>query len=204
MVMKSHLNISRILIRKCFPTFLEALHHHVDIREFSEVGGLFELCRKILTVFTPDYIFDVGSGKRPTFATLMALNYTTEVYAIDPNLDLSCSRNIKRYTGVKQKLSQFCSDFTVEPDKSCLIACNHCHVGKTEILELINKFTCWVYVTVPCCADNRLEMVSVAYRDPHMHSEKKDVYVYSSVQEVLDVLVKKITIKDPAVKSLCG
>jgi hypothetical protein len=64
--MKSYKNIARVVTRKSFPDFLKALNYRVDVKEWSEVGGTFEIVRKVMHVFDADYMYDVGCGKYPT------------------------------------------------------------------------------------------------------------------------------------------
>lgn len=181
--MKSHLNLKHILDRKSFPLFLKALNNKVDLKEWSEVGGVFASARKILQKYQPEYIFDIGCGKRPTLAMMMALNYGAEVEAIDPQLDLTCGEGVDRYVGRKEKLKEFLSSCgpAYFPEKPILVLANHSHVSKREIMGLLASYNNWVYVTVPCCIDNRLSNTSaITYKDIHMHSDKNDVYVYAS------------------------
>ena len=77
--MKSSRNLEPVINRRSFADFIEALNGHTDIKEWSEVGGVFRRVRDITSIFEPDLVIDCGCGKRPTLATMMALNYPWEV-----------------------------------------------------------------------------------------------------------------------------
>lgn len=187
--MKSHRNIQKVLERKSFPLFLQALNNHVDTKEWSEVGGVFEVCRKLLGNFSPGHVFDVGCGRRPTLALLMALNYPFQVHAVDPNLDLSLCYGVERIHLYNLKLAEF-ARFGVPETAMALVLANHSHAPLKEIRTLLGLCKSWVYITVPCCVDNRLrDMAGVHLKDPHMHSEKNDVYVYSNEKGLLSTLL---------------
>lgn len=187
--MKSHLNLKIVLERKSFPKFLQALNYHVDIKEWSETGGVFSLCRKILHNFAPDDVYDIGCGKRPTLALLMALNYPFNVHAVDPQLDTSYAKAVSRLFLYNLGLRNFAAAGMPGSNKAMVLA-NHAHVPAKDMSSFLSGFKEWVYVTVPCCIDNRLaSMPCVHYKDPHMHSEKNGVYVYSNVKPLLANLV---------------
>lgn len=183
--MKSIKNIQHILERKSFPDFLKALHYKVDLKEWSETGGVFNLCRCLLHSFSPTVVYDVGSGRRPTLGTLMALNYKTKVVCIDPQLDTTCASEISRLQLHKVPLSEYLRTTFVEDgfdsEAPTLILANHSHVSKREARALIQKLKDWVYITVPCCVDNKLSNRScVSYKDMHMHSARNDIFIYAS------------------------
>ena len=187
--MKSHRNVQRVLERKSFPEFLKALDNHVDTKEWSEVGGVFELCIKLLRNFSPDCVFDVGCGKRPTLALMMALNYPFRVHAVDPRLNTRLCKGIDRLNLYDIRLSEFVEYGIDKTDKAMILA-NHSHASLNEIKALLGKCGSWVYVTVPCCMDNRLrELAGVHIKDVHMHSPKNDVYAYSNNKGLLSGLL---------------
>lgn len=187
--MKSHKNIERILKRKSFKGFIEAMDYHVDIKEWSEVGGVYDIARKILHHFEPEIIMDVGCGKRPTLATIMALNYKIKVVAIDPNLDIGYSKNIERLDLHKETLLSHSK--RTDLGKTVLVLANHSHASKHEISLLLSKTKDWVYVTIPCCMDNKLHnKTSIHYKDIHMHSEKNDVFIFSKDGAILSKILE--------------
>lgn len=190
--MKSYKNISYVLERKSFPLFLSALNNFVDTKEWSEVGGVYNLCRKLMVNFNPDIIFDVGCGKRPTLALLMALNYKAVVHAIDPQLDNTYCAEIERLNLHSVKLEEFAKSMDIKRETTALILANHSHVSSRYIRAFLSKFKIWVYVTVPCCVSNRLsDEVGVCFKDIHMHTDKNDVYVYSNKKEYLSNMFTK-------------
>lgn len=187
--MKSHKNIKMVLERKSFKGFIEAMNYHVDIKEWSEVGGVYNIARKILKHFEPELIMDVGCGKRPTLATIMALNYKVKVVAIDPQLDNSYAAQIQRLSLNREILLDYIK--TMKKQESVLIVANHSHAPKSEITLLLSKVKNWVYITVPCCVDNKLSNeTSIYYKDLHMHSEKNDVFIFSKDKTILAKMIK--------------
>jgi hypothetical protein len=184
--MKSYLNIGYVLERKSFPLFLAALNNFVDMKEWSEVGGVYNICRKIMHKHSPDVIYDIGCGKRPTLALMMALNYKVPVHAIDPQLDLSNCKSINRLYMYNLKLKQFIEMSDFKDYNNALVLANHSHASMREVTELLSKFKEWTYLTVPCCIDNRLNNKSgVHYKDIHMHSDKNSVFIYSKSNEAI-------------------
>lgn len=188
--MKSIKNVQEVLTRKSFPDFMKALNHRVDIKEWSEVGGVFKIARNILQKKKFDIIFDIGCGKYPTLATMVALNIkSSEVIAIDPQLQLSESFDfIKRLDLIKDKLSDV-SDLALTGsglNGSALLLSNHSHATNKEIKRVTNLFKEWIYITVPCCVDNRLHgLKSIHIKDVHSHSPKNDVYICASSPALL-------------------
>lgn len=189
--MKSHKNIEYVLTRRSFPDFLKALDHKVDTKEWSEVGGVFHLARGILQKFKPGVIFDIGCGKRPTLAVMMALNFKAPVIAVDPQLDDTLAGDIKRLWLYPSPTKDWLHNNGAPKDSNgALILANHSHVSKREIMELTNLYKTWVYVTVPCCVDNKLSgRMALTYKDVHMHTPKNDVYIYASHKELLKTLM---------------
>ncbi|MFW6310836.1 MAG: hypothetical protein ACOC1K_01225 [Nanoarchaeota archaeon] len=178
-MIKSSKNIERVLARKSFPDFLKAMNYKVDTKEWSEVGGVLNIAMNIMKVYDPEIIFDIGCGKRPTLATLMALSFKKEVIAIDPQLSNNYAKEIKRLKFYKDKLVNCNLKYTF--NKKVLVLCNHSHVKKKEIKNFLDSFEEWVYLTVPCCVDNRIDnLISLNYRDMHMHTEKNDIFIYSN------------------------
>ena len=192
-MMKSIKNVADILERKSFPEFLEALDYHVDIKEWSEVGGVYKIVRMIMQHYNPDIVFDIGCGKRPTLGTVLALNYKQPVFCIDPILDASLASKIRRLYKYNDTLDEWLNDrdrrqFAFR--KKALICANHSHSSKTELLALTKCFEEWVLVTVPCCVDNRLnEGVALHMKDRHMHTPKNDIYIWASDTELLKKLI---------------
>lgn len=191
--MKSSRNIELILQRRSLVDFIKALGNHVDPKEWSEVGGVYDLCRRIFAICTPKVVFDIGSGKRPTFAVLMALNYKVKVAAIDPQLDTELASEVRGYSPFKYELKQFLSHEEAAgflTDELTLIVGNHSHVSKREIMMLTQHLKDWIYVTVPCCVDNKLSNnTAISYKDIHMHTDKNDVYIYASNTKCLESML---------------
>lgn len=182
--MKSATNVSRVVERKSFKDFIVAMNYHVDVKEWSEVGGVYEISRRILKHFDPELIMDVGCGKRPTLATLMALNYKCDVVAVDPQLDDQYSSKINRLVKVRTTLLEYAKSVLVK--RRLLLLANHSHAPKYEIMLMLSKSPSWVYVTVPCCVDNKLSNeISIHFKDIHMHSDKNEVFVFSNNQKIL-------------------
>jgi hypothetical protein len=183
--MKSIKNLQHVMERKSFPDFLKAMNHVVDIKEWSETGGVFNLCRNLLRTFDPDVIYDVGCGRRPTLGALMALNYKKKVVCIDPQLDLTAAESILRLFKYSATLGDYLRESAGTKHQilnvPTLVLANHSHVSKKEVFVLIQKLRTWVYITVPCCVDNRLNnRACVSYKDIHMHSPRNDVFIYAS------------------------
>jgi hypothetical protein len=189
--MRSIRNIQQIMGRKSFPDFLAAMNNHVDLKEWSEVGGVYGLSRNILRHFKADHIFDIGCGKRPTLGTLMALNYKAFVYCIDPQLSLDYAKNITRLFLYNEPLSHYLSKIeNITITEPTLVLCNHSHVSKKEITKFLAKIDNWIYVTVPCCIDNRLSNKKcISYKDIHMHTPENDVHIYASDDKYLKELL---------------
>lgn len=190
--MKSVKNVSRILSRKSFPDFLKAMNYKTDVKEWSEVGGVLNQAMSILKVFDASIILDIGCGKRPTLATLMALNFKKLVYAIDPQLDTSYSTEIDFLELEPIQLASFTrkNKHQLKNYNKALILCNHSHVSRKEIKLLLDKFDDWVYLTVPCCVDNKLtNLKSIHYKDIHMHTDKNDIHIYSKNENNLRKLM---------------
>lgn len=185
--MRSVKNVERVLKRRSFPDFLSAMNHKVDVKEWSEVGGVLNVAMWILKHFDPHIIMDIGCGKRPTLATLMALNFNKMVWAIDPNLDIEYSKFIRRLHKSKTNLQLFIrekesllSEYKRTRMKALVLA-NHSHSSKNDTEKLLSFFSSWVYVTIPCCVDNKLDNVkSIHYKDEYMHTDKNDIYIFSN------------------------
>jgi hypothetical protein len=80
--------------------------------------------------------------------------------------------------------------FGTQLKSKILLVANHAHTTQRETLEFLQKFSEWVYITVPCCMDNTLPgKYAVCKRDVHMHSPKNMVYVYASDDSVLSKLL---------------
>jgi len=182
--MKSIKNIKNIINRKSFIDFLIAIDNKKDLKEWSEVGGVFDFVRKILKKWEPDIVFDIGCGKRPTLGTMMALNYPWDVISIDPKIDTNLCDNIHGIKLVKSKLSDFNDEYNID-HKYGLVLCNHSHVKENEIKELLEKFDDWVYITVPCCVDNTLKgKYCINYIDEHMWTTKNKIYIYTKYDQL--------------------
>jgi hypothetical protein len=171
--------------RRSFPDFLKSLNNHVDLKEWSEVGGVFNIVMNLFKDFNPDFILDVGCGKRPTFAILMVLNYKITTYAIDPNLGTEyLTSNLRYLYYFKNTLETFSKESVNSniQNSKVLIVCNHSHVKSKEISEFINSLKKdWVYITVPCCYDNKLpNQKSISIIDKHIHSPKNEIFIYSN------------------------
>lgn len=190
--MKSIKNIQQITNRRSFPDFMTAMNYKVDLKEWSEVGGVYNICRTLLKTFNPDIIFDIGCGKRPTLGVIMALNYKIPVYCIDPQLDTELAKNINDIFLKNISLQEYNKILRRrgKSEDKALILGNHSHVSKQEITEFTRFFSEWVYITVPCCIDNKLtNRACVCYKDIHMHSPKNNVFICASNNEYLKGLL---------------
>lgn len=185
--MKSVKYIEKILKRKSFRDFLEAMNNVVDIKEWSETGTLFDLCSRIMSFYRPRFIFDIGCGKRPTLATLMALNYKDTVIAIDPNLSNEYAKNIYNLYLISKKLK----DIKIrKTNHKVLVLCNHSHTTSKEMVSFLNNFQEWIYITVPCCVDNKIpNVISLSYIGKHSHSPKNEIHIYSNIQSNLNKIL---------------
>lgn len=187
--MKSIRNIQQVMERKSFPDFLAAMNNKVDLKEWSEVGGIYGLSRNILKNFKADHIFDIGCGKRPTLGAMMALNYKCRVHCIDPQLSKEYAKNITRLNLCDVQLDYYLK-LGDEIKSPTLVLCNHAHVARKDIVKFLAKINNWIYVTVPCCVDNRLSNKKcISYKDIHMHTPKNDVYIYASDDKYLKELL---------------
>lgn len=187
--MKSYQNIQNVLERKSFPLFLSALRNFVDTKEWSEVGGVFHVCRQILTDYNPEVVFDIGCGKRPTLALMMVLNYKRDVYAVDPQLDTTYCEGVRNIFLYNTELKEFAKLEESHRYSNALVLANHSHVSTKHMSGFLSRFRKWVYVTVPCCVDNKLTgKVGIHIKDVHMHTDKNDVYTYASSPALLSGL----------------
>ncbi len=182
-------NLNQVLLRKSFPDFLAAMNNKVDIKEWSEVGGTFHAARSVLRKFSPDLIVDVGCGKRPTLATMMALNYNTPVVAVDPAVSSEYARDIKRLTLEDMTLKQYSSALEYVSGSSVLVLANHAHCSKTEVRRFLSNYETWVYITVPCCYDNTLTAPGLFKEDLHMHTPKNKIYTQASDKKLLSEIL---------------
>ena len=190
--MRSSKNIEYVMGRRSVRDFLEALNFHIDIKELSEVGGVYDLCRILLNTYKPAAILDIGGGKRPTLAAIMSLNYKAPVYSIDPQLDMLLGENLKNFHKFNTTLMEALPKLDIQREAPILVLANHSHVSKKEIMMLLQKHVTWVYITVPCCVDNRLsDRLCLSYKDLHMHTDKNDVYIYTSDRALLTGMLGK-------------
>lgn len=176
--MRSVKYIAEIMRRRSFPEFFNALDNHVDLKEWSEVGAMFEVARKVLSVSDYDVILDVGCGKRPTLGILMALNYGNEkrtVVSIDPQLATTYASNIKYLSKFKGKLSELPK---ISSGIKVLVLANHAHVSKNEMKKFLSTLSSWTYVTCPCCIDNKLDDGKYI-KDIHSWSPKNEIYIFN-------------------------
>lgn len=200
--MRSVKNVQQVLMRRSFPDFLKAMNNKVDIKEWSEVGGVFSAVRSVLRNLKPDIVFEIGCGKRPTLATLLALNYKMPIVAIDPALNLDYAEGIwglKLVPVTLQGALDNCDllvellDGLVSQDPAtALVVANHAHCSRREILALTKMFKHWVYITVPCCVDNTLLAPALVKEDIHMHTPKNKIYTQASDKKLLSKLVEAI------------
>ena len=197
--MKSIKNIQEVVGRKSFMDFMIAMNGFADLKEWSEVGGMLNLVRKLLTVFDPDDMIDVGCGQRPTLAALLALNYGSEtriISAIDPQLGLEYGQNLSSYYAYKMKLGEWWREYNkyrhlfTRENHRLLIISNHGHVKPQEVDKFISEsvYGRWVYVTCPCCVDNRLtNRRSIHFEDQHMNTPKNKIYIYADDSTFEDI-----------------
>ena len=168
---------------------------------------MFNAARSVLRTLKPDIIFEVGCGKRPTLATMLALNYKTPVVAIDPALSLDYADGIHGLKLVPSTLGDTFKDGEfmdqlleedmwglnlTERSTTALVVANHAHCSRREILTLTNMFNSWVYITVPCCVDNTLLAPALVKEDVHMHSPKNKIYTQTNDKKLLAKLVEAI------------
>ncbi len=199
--MNSVKNVQQVMARRSFPEFLRAMGDHVDVKEWSEVGGVFNAVRSVLRRFRPDVIVEAGCGKRPTLATMLALNYSIPVYVTDPGLDTSYASNVKglgKFTLPLHGLSVGSADpidehgmrlIDVTKQRSVLLVANHSHHSRKDAAEFVKMFDAWVYITVPCCKHNTLLEPSIVKEDIHMHSPKNKIYTQAFDKRLLADLV---------------
>lgn len=190
--MKSAKNLMELMSRKSFLDFLIAMNGHNDVKEWSEVGGVFRIIRKIMKVFNPIHLIDIGCGKRPTLATLLALNYGCGghiiTYAVDPQLTGEYSKNIKFLHQIPKRLEEFVRECSSEDTfESVLAISNHGHCKKHEIESLLKQYKKWIYISVPCCVDNRLNQNAIHFKDIHSFSPRNDIYIYADSETFKEV-----------------
>jgi len=175
--MRSAENIKYILERRSFQDFLNALGGKVDLKEYSEVGGMVKIIKALMSIYDFSNIIDVGCGKRPTLATYMAYNYSAPVFAIDPKVDTNLCLDTNSLYLFDMKLSEFINERYSFKYGTTLILCNHSHATKEEIEDLTNKMNNWVYLTMPCCIDNILNRPYVRFEDEHIWSPKNKIFL---------------------------
>jgi hypothetical protein len=198
--MRPFSNIKKIIDRKSFIDFLIAMNNTKDYKEMSEVGGMYKTIESILSQevctglsednnfkmdfrFKPDFIIDIGCGKRPTLGTIMALNYKYPVICVDPQLSGEYAKNITGMEMHKCTLKEWwiqVKDDEKYKDKKYLLLANHSHVTKKEIKLITEQLaSLWIYITCPCCVDNLLSnRKAIAYKDNNIWSDKNIIYTF--------------------------
>ena len=181
---KSSKYIEYLLGRKCFPDFLEAMGHKADPKEWSECVGMLWRVKDALNRVQwdkVDVLLDVGCGKRPTLGVLVGLNIKSikMVYSIDPQLDMflpDIAENLFRFRETIQDLNTS-TRTRIAQSVSAIICCNHAHVKLSELQHIFKLFKKYIYITSPCCVDNRPKK-GLYYRDNHVWSPKNEYYTY--------------------------
>ena len=181
--MKSSRYLEFILRRKCFLDFFKAMNYHVDAKEWTEVIGMYFFMNKVIGDKKFDIVIDAGCGKRPTLGTWLALNRKdmANIISIDPALDLNATYalDINNLNQCKGCLVAGEEEGIINKDiKSCLLLANHAHITKKEVKDFLSNFEDWIYITSPCCYDNRLDQKAIYYKDPHVHSKKNEYYYF--------------------------
>ena len=177
--MKSYKYIEFILKRKSFPDFIKAVNFKADMKEWTECIAMFFRILHIIKDKKIDIAFDIGSGKRPTLGAIISLNIKSinKVVCIDPQLDLSLGKNIKGLTLEKETLLNYVDKNKSSKFNDVLICCNHSHVSKKEIYQLMDLCNNWTYITSPCCIDNKLTD-GLYYKDRHIWSPKNEIFTF--------------------------
>lgn len=158
--------VKEVTQRKSFPDFFFALGCKFDWKEYSEIYSMYQIVVGTLEKysFKPDIVYDIGCGKRPTLGTFLALNVKSmnNIICIDPSLNTDLAKNIKGLELKQNYLSDFvftesCKEKSKFDNKDVLILCNHSHVSKKDVLNLTKMHEKWIYITCPCCIDNKLD-----------------------------------------------
>ena len=184
--MKNFRYVDYVMRRRSFTDFWLAMGMHYNPKEWTECVGMLNRAKHHMQDWTPDIAFDIGCGKRPTLGVLFALNVASvgHVACIDPQLDApERAYGLKKITYYGLRLDTFLASephfLSDASGKKALILCNHAHVKKAEIMDLASNFGEWVYITCPCCVDNRLGNGHY-YRDESVWSPKNEFYTFKS------------------------
>lgn len=149
-----------------------------DLKELSECLAMYRFFRnqewvKDIKVAT---ILDIGCGKRPTLAVMMAHKFprTWKYIAIDPQLD------VRDYNTEGLKLFNMTLQGNSLPEEVMkevvghpIVFFNHSHAPKECLLSL-KEFE---YITMPCCFENMFPNVQGTFmKDTTVHSPKNIIY----------------------------
>ena len=174
--------VKEVMKRKSFPDFFSALGSKVDWKEWSEIYGMYKVVLDTLykNNFIPDIVFDIGCGKRPTLGAFLALNIKSirniDVIAIDPQLDKNLCKNIYGIHLYPYTLDEYISGVSLNKKQKALVLCNHAHVSKKQVINFLDNYEEWIYITCPCCVDNQLDS-GLYIVDKNVDSPKNTYYI---------------------------
>lgn len=179
--MKKWKHIEYLLRRRSFPDFIKATGCKADPKEWSECIAMMHRINYAIKDKKIDVAFDIGCGKRPTLGILIALNVKSinKVVCVDPQLDTSLAKDIKGIELEKLYLTDFVNKIKEKSISfgNVLICCNHSHAPKKEIYQLMDLCEDWIYITCPCCVDNKLKN-GLYFKDTAIWSPKNEIFTF--------------------------
>ena len=173
--------------------FMDAVGGIADPKEWTEIVGMYWRAKEVMETFKPDIIYDIGCGKRPTLGAFIALNVKSvdTICCLDPQLDDSLGKGIEGLNLLPITLEDYTSRHRAAissydekpPIGKALILCNHAHVKKEAIKVFRGLFEDWVYITSPCCVDNRFPKGEY-YKDKNVWSPKNEYFTFKKAHPV--------------------
>jgi hypothetical protein len=123
-------------------------------------------------------LVDVGCGKQPRNAALLALRSRWSCTAIDPNLDPAWEdermHNVRRLQCRQMRIE----DYRCMADGPVVVAMVHAHVDVPTVLRSFRQEQL-LLVTMPCCVPSRMdEPPAVDYYDHSCWSPQRRIYAW--------------------------
>jgi hypothetical protein len=173
--MKSSKYLNQFFARKSWKDIVQYMPHKLNLKEITEVMAVWRVARKY--VDEVGGIVDCGSGKWSSMGVLAAFSCKTDIYSVDPREDLIVHKDIKNHKCINKKLCD------VIINKVCPVMLLSCHGHQTlsETKNFLDHFPQWIYITMPCCVDNRIpNRVGEVLVDQYVWSDKNTIYTYRS------------------------